>query len=391
MTHIIKRAAVGALMVVLLSATVMAVTPPGGAVFYHGVDIYHGTSDNGQINWNRLAQTQNFVYIKTDEGISYVDRMWTVNRTAAAAHGMAWGPYHFLRLNSDPVEQADSFWARIRGTGYSLVPAVDVESYDGQQSAASMRQIIRVFITEFQRVSGITPVLYTYTAYANDILHGQFTDCPLWLADYRGYAGDVVGWGAWDAWQYSERGQIDAIANGKVDLDYATAEIFLAAPAAAIANRPVPAPSCEASDYYEVPSLPQAPNSRAGADFYIRDRDGARISSHQVDAGDPLIILSVDYATQLTEVLYPNYAADGWFHGYIVNDEAHLHNTGWRQWKNGRSDEPAYTVDGEYMGTLSPYEHATILKRCADGRTLLLYDTARGSETKSGYVRYPGK
>ncbi|ADU25698.1 glycoside hydrolase family 25 protein [Ethanoligenens harbinense] len=230
MHKIIRCAAVWLLTAALLCATVvpaMAVTPPGGAVSYHGVDIYHGTSDNGQINWNRLAQTQNFVYIKTDEGISYVDRMWTINRTAAAAHGMAWGPYHFLRLNSDPVKQADSFWARIRGTGYSLVPAVDVESYDGQQSAASMRQIIRAFITELQRVSGITPVLYTYTAYANDILRGQFTDCPLWLADYRGYAGDVVGWGAWDAWQYSEHGQIEAISNNEVDLDYATAGIYV--------------------------------------------------------------------------------------------------------------------------------------------------------------------
>lgn len=383
----ILHAAVALSTALLLAMPARAATPSAGTACSHGVDIYHGTSENGQINWNLLAQTQGFAYIKCDEGTSHVDPMWTSNRNAAAAYGMAWGPYHFLRLNSDPIVQADNYWTRIKGTGYTLIPAVDVESYDGVQDASSMRRIIRAFIAEFQRISGITPVLYTYTSYANDILRGQFTDCPLWLADYRGYAGNVVSWGSWQAWQYSEHGQVEAIANNEVDLDYATSGIYMSAPVPANPS----APSCNTADYYEVSSLPQAANSRAGTDFYIRDHAGNRIGSHRVDTGDPLVILGVDYARQLAEVLYPNYTAGGWFHGYITNDEAHLHNTGWRQWKNGGSAEPAYTEDGESLGILSPHERATILKRCPGGRTLLLYNTLLGSETKSGYVWYPGK
>ena len=229
MRYPISSAAGVLLAAALLGAPVSAATQSNGAAVYDGVDIYHGDSENGQIDWDKLAAAQDFVYIKSSEGENWVDSMYRENIAQAKAHGMAWGTYHFLRLYSveSARTQARNYWARIQGTGYTLIPAVDVESHDGQQSAAAMREIVRAFIDEFKAVSGITPVLYTYTSYANDILKGQFADCPLWLADYRGYAGDVAGWGSWNAWQYSEHGSIDAIANHEVDLNHATAGIWL--------------------------------------------------------------------------------------------------------------------------------------------------------------------
>ncbi|MFT9077559.1 glycoside hydrolase family 25 protein [Ethanoligenens sp.] len=393
MRNIFKHAVTELLAVALLIMPVWAATPSNGTASYHGVDIYHGDSENGQIDWDRLTQTQNFVYIKASEGALYVDPMYAANVAAAKACGMAWGTYHFLRLYSadNARRQADNYWARIKDTGYTLIPAVDVESYDGQTDAPAMRDIVRAFITEFESVSGVTPVLYTYTSYANNILRGQFSDCPLWLADYRGYAGNMAGWGKWDAWQYSEHGKIAAIANDEVDLDDATMDIYWNSSVAQTLRCATAVPSYDASDYYEVSSLPQVANSRAGMDFYIRDSAGNRIGNHQIDAGDPLIILGVDYDRQLAEVLYPNYAAGGWYHGYIANDEAHLHNAGYRQWKNGRMDEPTYTESGACIGSICPHERATILKRCPNGRTLILYNTSKGGETKNGYVLYPGK
>lgn len=194
----------------------------------HGVDIYHGDSENGQINWAQLAATQNFVYIKADEGEHTVDPMFTANVSAAKSHGMQWGTYHFLRLYSpaSAILQADNYWSRIKSLGWTLTPAVDCESHDGQGTAAGMRSCIRAFVTEFQRVAGFKPILYTYTSYATDYLHSDFSDCLLWLADYRGYSGNVEGWYSWAAWQYSESGTIPAIANDEVDLDKATVGIM---------------------------------------------------------------------------------------------------------------------------------------------------------------------
>lgn len=213
----------------LLAMPAMADTPPDETAAYHGVDIYHGTSENGQIDWQQLKATQDFVYIKADEGEDWVDPMYRANVAAAISVGLKWGTYHFLRLYSvdSARQQADTYWSRIQGTGYDLIPALDFESLDNQYYLSTIQACVRAFITEFQRISGIKPIIYCNTDYANTYLRGQFIDCKLWLADYRGYAGDVVGWGAWHAWQYSERGSISAIANDEVDLDKATAGIFL--------------------------------------------------------------------------------------------------------------------------------------------------------------------
>lgn len=216
-------------MAALLTGGVLASTPPAGDAKYHGVDIYRGDSSNGQINWPLLAASQDFAYIKSGEGVDYTDPMFGENVAAAKAHGLAWGPYHFMRMRgvAHAQEQARQFWARIKGTGFTLIPALDVESYDDEDTAPGIREDVQAFVDTFRALSDITPVIYTYTSYANDVLRGQFADCPLWLADYRGYAGDVVGWGVWQAWQYSEHGSIDAIANDEVDLDHATAGIWM--------------------------------------------------------------------------------------------------------------------------------------------------------------------
>lgn len=224
-----KSIVVTILSAVLLAMPAMADTPPAETAAYHGVDIYHGTSEHGQIDWQQLKATQDFVYIKADEGENWVDPMYRANVAAAKSVGLKWGTYHFLRLYSvdSARQQADTYWSRIQGTGYDLIPALDFESHDSQDTAAGMRACVRAFVDEFQRISSIKPIIYCNTYYANTYLRGQFTDCKLWLADYRGYAGDVVGWGAWHAWQYSEHGSVSAIANDEVDLDKATAGILL--------------------------------------------------------------------------------------------------------------------------------------------------------------------
>lgn len=230
----ILRAALPVIFMALLSGALFARAdlPPDGAATLHGVDIYHGTSENGQIDWQELTKSENFVYIKADEGEHTADPMFCANYLNAEARSMPWGPYHFLRLYSpeSATLQADYFWSRIKGTGWTLTPAVDCESHDGQQTAAGMRDCIRAFVTEFKRVSGLTPTIYTSTSYANDYLRGAFADCPHWLADYRGFSGSVEGWKTWTAWQYSESGRIPAIVNGEVDLDAATVDIFKADP-----------------------------------------------------------------------------------------------------------------------------------------------------------------
>lgn len=390
MHKIITRAAAGLLVAALLTGAVLADTPPGGTASYAGIDVYHG---NGSIDWATVAQSKSWAYIKASEGENYIDPMFAANRTGAAAAGMKWGPYHFLRLYSaeSAKTQADHFWARIKNTGFSVTPAVDVETHDGQQSAVVMRAIVRAFVDEFKAVSGITPVLYTYTSYANDILKDQFTDCPLWLADYRGYAG-TVSWPSYAAWQYSEKGSVVGT-TGNTDLDTATSAIFIGADTPVTGSKPSTSSggsttSASGSGVYTLASRSSTANSTAGADFNVYDADGVLQSGRQVCKGDRLTILSVDYGRQLAEVEYP--AGNGFVHAYIHNREDLLHNTGYNAWRNGSTNEPVYNKAGARIGTVYPHEYATVLSHDSDGRTHILYGTSKGTETKDGYVRYKG-
>lgn len=368
-----------------------AYTPSNGAAPYHGIDLYHGDTDNGQANWPVIAQSQQFVYIKSDEGEHTSDFMFAANVAGANGTGIAWGPYHFLRMQGtgSATRQADYFWGRIRGRNYKLIPAVDCESYDGTNTSAEIRADIRAFVDEFTRLAGYKPVLYTYTAYANDNnLAPYFGDCKLWLADYRGYAG-TSGFPAWDAWQYSECGTIQGIANHEVDLNYATQGIFIGSAQAQQSTPTIPTqPASQSPDYYHVNKLDAPINSCAGADFNVLDSGGNKVGNHTVSKGDPLVLIGIN-STGLAEVEYPVWSKNAWYHGYIYNRESLLHNTGYNKWQNGRTNEPIYDSTGHRIGTIYPHEQATVLYK-AGAQTAILYGTSKGPETKSGLVNYAG-
>lgn len=386
---IIKRAAVGMLASALLCAAAIPASAASAAT-QQGVDISHY---DGAVDFNALKTSGHgdFAYIKATEGEGYTDSWFTRNSQSASASGVPWGPYHFFRAYSvaSAQTQADHFWQTIKGTGYSLRPVVDVETADGQQRAADVRAILQAFCDRFRQLSGEQPVIYSYTSYINEYsLAKQFGGYLLWQAQY----GPMRAGTGWDAqvWQYSDKGSVAGVTAPTVDLNvlYDTS-VYESGQTTAAPAVPIQSPPQESSDYYPVAGLPQVPNSRAGVDFYIRDRYGNRIGNHQIDAGDPLIILGVNYDTQLAEVLYPNYAAHTWCHGHITNNEAQLHNTGYNAWDNGHTSEPVYDATGARIGAIYPREKATVLER--GNMTKVLYSTDKGGESKSGFVRYPGR
>ena len=373
----------------MLTSIALAVTPPNGSATYHGVDVYAGNSDYGQIDWNAVAKSQQFAWIKVSEGENYVDRAYKDNISGAKSSGILWGPYQFLRLYSPESckMQADNFWNRIKGTGYTVIPAVDVESYDSCKTSDEVRACLRAFVDEFKSLAGCDPIIYTYTSYANNNQLGNyFSDCGLWLADYRGDSGDVSGWTSWDAWQYSSSGEVEGIQNHYVDLSKGTAAIF-------IGN--VPSSSSEstaqvsynASDIYKVSSMPHSYNSVAGSNFIVLDSNGNRAGTHQVDKGDRICILNVNYNSQLAEVVYP--VSGGFMHGFIKNIESLLHNRYYSKWSNGSTREIVYNSSGRQIGSIDPREKATVLYKLGN-MTMVLYGTSKGPETKSGLVRFGG-
>ena len=212
MHKIVRAAAVGMLVSALLAGSVSAATLETPQ---DGIDISHWNvgADFAEIK----AAGKTFVYIKATEGITYNDSAYTSNRTGAAAAGLLWGAYHFMRFNVSPEAQAEHFWQIISGTGYTLRPVVDVEVADGVQKAADVRALLERFCARFAELSGMQPVIYSYTSYINEYgLAKEFSDRLLWQADYRSTRADT-GWAA-QVWQYSESGSVAGL-GGNVDLN----------------------------------------------------------------------------------------------------------------------------------------------------------------------------
>lgn len=233
-----------AVVVAALAALLTAPTLPVSAATYQGVDIAHYAYS---VDFNALKASGHgqFVYIKTSEGITWRDPKWQQFTSGAKAAGIPYGYYHYFHSNDSGVTQAEVFWGLIKDTGYTVIPAVDVEETDGNDAPVIQREL-RAFVDEFYALSGKKPVIYASTYFINKFIGSGFTDCKLWQADYRGSAASVSGWGnGYTIWQYSGSSKVDGVDNS-ADLDIAADEdIFVDGKAAgeSPASEPAAQPS----------------------------------------------------------------------------------------------------------------------------------------------------
>ena len=130
------------------------------------------------------------------------------------------------------------------------------------------------------------------------------------------------------------------------------------------------------------------PNAQVvGDDLYLRDANGNQISGRVVSNGDKITVLDVGYTKQLALVQYP--AGSVVRQGYVTNATNLIRYFKQGEWLNGSTTEPVLDENGGSLGSLSPYEAATPLYK-KNGMTHVVYDTSKGPNTKSGYVKFEG-
>lgn len=128
-------------------------------------------------------------------------------------------------------------------------------------------------------------------------------------------------------------------------------------------------------------------NATAQVDLDLRDAQGNSIPGREVSAGDELTVLDVGYTRQLALVQYPS--GESIRQGYITNNDKYIKYKNPNNWYNGSTPEPVLDASGAQIGTINPYESATKLYE-ANGLTEVVYNTDKGINTKSGFVRYAG-
>ncbi|MDZ5255151.1 SH3 domain-containing protein [Clostridium sp. LIBA-8841] len=124
-----------------------------------------------------------------------------------------------------------------------------------------------------------------------------------------------------------------------------------------------------------------------GDELYLRDANGNLIPGRSVSVGDKITVLDVGYTKQLALVQYP--AGNVVRQGYVTNATNLIRYFNQYSWHNGSTPEEVLDENGGHLGSLNPYEAATPLYE-KNGMKHVVYDTDKGPNTKSGYVKYEG-
>lgn len=176
-----------------------------------GIDVSH---HSGQVDWRRVQdQGFRFAYVKASEGMDDADAMFATHWKALREAGMARGAYHFYVTEDDPVAQAKFFASRLREDSGTLPPAVDVEVL-GHGTTGDMSATLSTFLRTLEEEIGVKPLIYTSPAFWDKYLRPEFSEYPLWIAEYGVETPKVPsGWTTWLLWQYAGDHKVEGVEN----------------------------------------------------------------------------------------------------------------------------------------------------------------------------------
>ena len=186
-----------------------------------GIDVSHY---QGTIDWTEVAaKPVTFAMMKATQGTGFVDPMFPTNWQGANAAGIKTGVYHYFTPEKSFLEQAQLLLTQLSAVGYNpasdLPPAIDCEVTDGVSNAA-FTYALTGLVDILRRQLGIMPMIYTSPGFWNQIGDPDFSECPLWIADYTSASQPTLPgtWTGYAIWQYSQDGSVNGI-DGPVDLN----------------------------------------------------------------------------------------------------------------------------------------------------------------------------
>ncbi len=183
----------------------------------------------GNIDFNEVASSGvEIVYIKSSEGLNYIDPYFETNYQNAKAAGLKVGFYHYVTSKSihNAVLQADFFVKTIADKAPDCMLAIDFESFENL-SNDEINNIALAFLQEVESKSGKEAIIYSNSYSAETIFNSSLTNYPLWVAHYDVSNPKPLGaWNNWIGWQYSDTGETSGISS-YVDLDWFTESVFL--------------------------------------------------------------------------------------------------------------------------------------------------------------------
>lgn len=210
---------------------------------FKGVDLSHW---NGDVDFAKVVADGygDFVLPKLTEGHTFRDpkAQRNVDEARKAGVGLVVG-YHFARFTdiASAVTEASFAVSAAKEHGVDMI-ALDIEH------AADLRKAGVGDITDaagmFMSVVGaeFPAILYTYPSFIKSFFNEKIAAHPLWIANYRVEAPFLGPWSDWLVWQYDDKGSVDGVGSGNVDVNHATQALF---DLAKVPAKPKPKPAPE--------------------------------------------------------------------------------------------------------------------------------------------------
>ncbi len=174
-----------------------------------------------EIDWEQTYHIDesfelSFVFIRATAGKNKVDSRFKANWKASKERQLIRGAYHYYRPNENSIEQAENFIKTVKLQKGDLPPVLDIEKLPKSQSIDSLKVGLRRWLKKVEQHYKVRPIIYSGESYYNDFLKKEFSDYPLWIANYNFWRNHLED--DWLFWQFTEKAQIGGI-EGMVDVN----------------------------------------------------------------------------------------------------------------------------------------------------------------------------
>ena len=174
-----------------------------------------------EIDWEQTYHIDesfelSFVFIRATAGKNKTDKRFKENWKASKERELIRGAYHYYRPNENSIEQAENFIKNVKLEKGDLPPVLDIEKLPKSQSIDSLKVGLRRWLKKVEKHYKVKPIIYSGESYYTDFLKEEFSDYPLWIANYNFWRNHLED--DWLFWQFTEKAQIQGI-EGMVDVN----------------------------------------------------------------------------------------------------------------------------------------------------------------------------
>ena len=174
-----------------------------------------------EIDWEQTYHIDesfelSFVFIRATAGKNKVDKRFKENWKASKERELIRGAYHYYRPNENSIEQAENFIKNVKLEKGDLPPVLDIEKLPKSQSIDSLKVGLRRWLKKVEKHYKVKPIIYSGESYYTDFLKEEFSEYPLWIANYNFWRNDLES--DWQFWQFTEKAQIEGV-EGMVDVN----------------------------------------------------------------------------------------------------------------------------------------------------------------------------